>query len=515
MLKIRTQKIATTLAAGLTVMLAGAGLTWYQVSQTELNDTTLAANQAVRENELLLNEARYAAQRAYPLMLQPCTPWTRIELGRLAIGIEHIRVINLFNHSHLSCSSWDGNLGMKKDVLVDSGSDQAVTIRTDHYISPGVPIMVLRTSFPEGIVTASMTTNWSAMALKLLSTHRPLFLRVDNIILSADNRLYPAATVSGSERRHAIHSDHYPFSVEYSDTRVIPLSLYLRKGMVSLVLSGLLGGAAAYGLWILAFRRKTPYEQLAAAMRRGEIVPWYQPVVDMQTNMITGVEVLARQVKQDGTLVPPDRFIPVAESSDLILPLTRSLMVQVARELPALLQDTGYHWQVALNFPQAHVLDSGFLTECLTFMDAFDPGSITLCVELSEREPFDSSPEMLRRLQQLHRHGIAVALDDFGTGFANMEYISEVRVDLIKIDRAFVRRIGQGETGERLLTSLIDMAGVLNLHVIAEGVETEEQALWLTSHGISCLQGYLYSPPVSVSQLNQFVVSRMQNSKKD
>lgn len=505
-------KIAAILAIGLFVMFAGAALTWYQVSRTELNETILAATQAVRENERLMNEARDAAERAHPLLLQPCTPWTRTELGRLAIGIEHIRVINLYYRSHLACSSWDGTRAVKEDVPAAPG--YAVTLLTDDYISPGVPVMVLRVGFPEGAVTASMTTHGSAVALKLLSTHRPLSLRADNFILSADNQLYPADAVSGTEIRHAIHSELYPFSVEYPGTFVIPLSLYLREGMVSLVLSGLLGAAASSGLWLLAFRRRTPYEELGTALKRGEIVPWYQPVVDAQTGIITGVEVLARQVKPDGTVIPPDCFIPVAESSDLIIPLTRSLMAQAARELSALLRETDHLWHIGVNITQSHVLEPGFLSECMKFINAFAPGRIKLTVELTEREPFDNSLEMLQRLQQLHRNGIVVALDDFGTGYANLEYISEVHVDIIKIDRAFVKRISEGESGERLLSSLIEMASSLNLRIVAEGIETEVQMQWLTSHGVNWLQGYLYSPPIPVSQLGQLAVSGVQNIKK-
>lgn len=509
----RSLRIAATLVTGLAVTLCGAALTWYQVSQAELNDTALAATQAVRANERLLDEAQSAAELVHPLLLQPCNPFTRTELSRLAIGIEHIRVINLFYHNHLTCSSWDGARGVKENV--PAGPDHTVTLLTDDYISPGVPVIVLRSAFPEGTVTTSMTTHWSAVALKLLSTHRPLSLRADNIVLTADNRLRRAADADpGRGSRHAIHSGLYPFSVEYPGARMIPSTLYLREGMVSLVLSVLLGAAAAIGLWQLAFRQRTPYEQLTAALKRGEIVPWYQPVVDTQTGKITGVEVLARQIKSDGTVVPPDRFIPVAESSDLIIPLTRNLMALAARELSELLMNTDHHWHVGLNVTQAHVLEPGFPAECMTFMDAFAPGCIMLTVELTEREPFDSSPEMLRRLQQLHHSGIAVALDDFGTGYANLEYISEVHVDIIKIDRAFVRRIGQGETGERLLESLISMAGALELRMVAEGVETGEQAQWLSTHGVSWLQGYLFSPAVPVSQLSEVAVNCVQNFKK-
>ena len=272
-------------------------------------------------------------------------------------------------------------------------------------------------------------------------------------------------------------------------------------------MSALLGSVAAAGLWLFAFRLKTPYEELAVAIDRGEIRPWYQPVVDASRGNITGVEVLARLVKPDGTVIAPDRFIPLAEGSDLIIPLTRSLMAQAARELSALLKPTDASWHVGINVTQAHVLEPEFLTECLSFVQAFTPGSITLTVELTEREPFDNSPEMQQQLRSLHNNGIAIALDDFGTGYANLEYISEVSVDIIKIDRAFVRRIGEGESGEQLLSSLIDMASAMNLLIMAEGIETREQAAWLSSRGIDWQQGYLYSPPVPCQVLIPLVKS--------
>ena len=474
-----------------------------------MDNTAHNAMQAVRVNERLLDEARYAAERAHPLLLQSCSPQTRTELSRLAIGIEHIRVINLFYRSHLTCSSWDGLRAMKEDA--SPGTVHAITLQTDNYISPGVPVMVLRSSFAEGIITASMSTHWSAVALHQLSKHRPLSLRIGNVILTDDNKLL--TDNSGKSSLYVVHSAIYPFSVMYSESRSVPLALFLREGVVSLLLSGLLGTVSAIGLWMLAFRRKNPYEKLEDALRKSGIVPWYQPVIDAKTGTIIGVEVLARQVTSDGTVIPPDHFIPVAESSDLIIPLTRALMTQAARELPNLLRNSNHRWHIGVNITQTHVLEAGFVAECLMFIEAFTPGSIILTVELTEREPFDSSPAMLNRLQQLHRNGIAVALDDFGTGYANLEYISEVKVDIIKIDRVFVRRIGQGTSGEHLLTNLINMAGALNLRIIAEGVETEEQTRWLTSNGVSWLQGFLYSPPVPVTQLEQFLVKSLQENK--
>ena len=296
--------------------------------------------------------------------------------------------------------------------------------------------------------------------------------------------------------------------MEYSSSQVVPFSIFLRRGAFSLILSGLLGVLVSIGIWKLVFRPKTPYEKLDKALKRGEIVPWYQPIINSETGCIIGVEILARQVKDDGTVLTPDHFIPLAESSDLIIPLTRSLMSRAAQELSELLKDSNYRWHIGINFTQAHVLDPCFIDECTCFINTFSTDSIMLTVELTEREQFDASPEMSQRLKQLHEKGISIALDDFGTGYANLEYISKVHVDMIKIDQMFVRRIGQGWPGERLLSSLIDMVSILKLKVVAEGVETEEQVTWLNSHGVTWLQGFLYSPPIPIGTLRHKYQSR-------
>ncbi len=298
---------------------------------------------------------------------------------------------------------------------------------------------------------------------------------------------------------HAVHSGLYPFSVEYSGDRRIPLTLFWRDGALSLLLSVLLGAAVAAVLWHTLLRRST---ELSRAVHNGEIVPWYQPIVDAGTSRIVGVEILARWKKPDGTVLSPASFIAEAESSDLIIPLTQHLTRIVASELPSLLNDQSC-WHVGLNVTQAHLQEPGFFTECLAFTAAFPPGSISLTLELTEREPFCDSEAIRNRLEQLHGSGMAVALDDFGTGYSNMEYLSRLPVDIIKLDRVFVSRIGQGAAAEQLLVSLIDLASVLNLKIVAEGVETEVQANWLRERGVHWQQGFYYSPPVPLHMLRQ------------
>lgn len=488
------QRIALTLTVGLTITTAGALLTWCQVSETDLNRAASGAQEIVSSTERLLDETLSAIDRASPLLTEPCTPEVSAGLRRLTIGAEHIRAINVFHQNLLACSSFGGSDPVRE--FISAGHGRMLLLVTDDSVSPSEPIIILHRYYGDRSITASVATRWTADAQKQSGNHRPLALRAEDMVLTAGNRLVkePQARYT-----HAVHSGLYPFSVEYSGDRRIPLALFLRDGALSLLLSVLLGATVATVLWHTLLRRST---ELSLAVLNGEIVPWYQPIVDAGTGRIVGVEILARWEKTDGTVLSPASFIAEAESSDLIITLTRHLTERAACELPSLLQDQPC-WHIGFNVTQAHLQEAGFITECLSFSAAFPPGGISLTLELTEREPFGNSETIRNRLEQLHALGIAIALDDFGTGYSNMEYLSRLPVDIIKLDRVFVSRIGQGTAAEQLLLSLIDLARVLNLKIVAEGVETEAQANWLRERGVYWQQGFYYSPPVPLRELIQ------------
>ncbi|MFQ3395327.1 EAL domain-containing protein [Enterobacter mori] len=490
------RKITVAFIAGLAVTAVGTALTWAQVTQSELYASARAAVGVVTMTERLLEKTNRALQLASPHEKESCTAELRAELNRLAIGIEPVRMINIFRNNQLVCSSYEAADPKKEKISAPLG--QKLILTTDDYISPGTPVMILRSGSPEAYTTVSISTYWSAKTLSLISQHRPLSLRVGDTVLSLDNRLIKTPSTPNV---HSIHSGIYPFSIEYSGARAIPVKLFLKEGALSLLLSGLLGIFAAALLWKIKFREKSLEDKLRKAIREGEIVPWYQPIINGNTGKISGVEVLARWVKPGGEVVPPVAFIFEAERTGLIADITRQLMLTAANELPAIIGDDHDCWHIGFNVTHSHIMDTGFVTECLSFIDAFPAEKILLTVELTEREPFNGSDKMKERLRTLNRWGVSVALDDFGTGYANMEYLHHNSVDVIKIDRVFVKRIGQGKSAEQLLQSLIDMAKALDMKIVAEGVETLEQEAWLKKHGVGWLQGYLYSPPVPIDKL--------------
>jgi sensor c-di-GMP phosphodiesterase-like protein len=259
----------------------------------------------------------------------------------------------------------------------------------------------------------------------------------------------------------------------------------------SIVLSAMVFGLFVYVL------RGPPVElaRLREAFRRGEIVPYYQPMVDLRTGRLVGCEVLMRWCKPDGTITGPDEFVRTAEASDLAWPMTLELMRRVRADLestfgprPAL--------KISINLFNTHF---GRLRTVNDVQEAFGGSDLSyrqLVFELTERQPLGDvgrAQVVIRRLQQL---GARVALDDAGTGHSGLAYLHQLGVDVVKIDKLFVDTIVEDQTPTPIIDSLIRLGHALRMEVVAEGVESFRQLDYLREHGADSAQGYLFSPPL-------------------
>lgn len=492
--------ILLTLLVGLAVTGSGAILTWLHLAQTGVRKAELAAKKVVTVTESLLYEASNATFAARPLLSESCTSEVKRDLNRLVMSIEHIRMINLFHQGRLLCSSYD-SVDPASETIQDE-NQHLLMLRTENYILPDEPVMVLRTKYRDWDITANISTRKVQKTLNPTESKIKLSLRTGSKSLSQDNKVKDISEHAGM---HAIHSKEYPFSVEYLSGQYITPAIYFKEGASFLLFSLLLGGIAMVMIWQLKVRRNPLYDEMHRAFCNGEIVPWYQPIINAATGGIAGVEVLARWVKPDGKIIPPTEFISEAERSGLIISITRNLMEQVSRELSVLSGCMQNDWHISFNVTQDHIMEAGFVAECMVFCNEFPPGTIKLTIEMTEREKLDSSEIMKQRLLRLKENHIKIALDDFGTGYANIEYLSEIPVNIIKIDRFLVKKIGQEPSKEPLLVSLIEMARAMKMELVAEGVENEEQVSWLRKHGVDMLQGYFYSPPVPYCELKSLL----------
>jgi sensor c-di-GMP phosphodiesterase-like protein len=250
--------------------------------------------------------------------------------------------------------------------------------------------------------------------------------------------------------------------------------------------------------------RSNPIAEIERALKAGEFIPYYQPIVDIRSGRLRGAEVLVRWRKADGSVVPPATFIPLAESSGLIIELTRSLMRRVCQEAgPAVGRRP--HLKVNFNLTARHFADEQIVEDVQKIFkrSALRLGQIVL--EVTERQPLENLIETRRVVAALQGLGVQVAIDDVGTGHSGLSYMLKLGVDVIKIDKMFIDSLGTERHSNTIIETLIDLARNMRMDIVAEGVETFEQVMHLRELGIRAAQGYVFAPPLPTSAFLQLV----------
>lgn len=259
----------------------------------------------------------------------------------------------------------------------------------------------------------------------------------------------------------------------------------------------LTGWTRWYG-WAMPYAWRT--RRLGRAIVRGEIRPWYQPIITGAQGQVTGCEVLARWVSPEGGIRGPSQFIPLAEQSGLIVPLTRVLMRQARRELAGMRVHLPPGFEVSVNLSAAHAGSGVFVRDCQHLQRALMSRGVRVSAEVTERQAFVSVPGGRALLCALRNAGVKVMLDDFATGYQGVLGLDVLPVDGLKIDRRHVRELST-RGAVTMAEIIIRLARLMSLEVVAEGVETRAQHEWLLSQGVTHQQGYYFSRPVPADGL--------------
>jgi diguanylate cyclase (GGDEF)-like protein/PAS domain S-box-containing protein len=240
---------------------------------------------------------------------------------------------------------------------------------------------------------------------------------------------------------------------------------------------------------------------LHRALERKELVLYYQPKVDAATRIITGMEALIRWNHPDKGLIPPMQFIPIAETSGLILPIGEFVIRTVCRQIKTW-QEAGYRQsKVALNVSnlQFEKQDLAGIIKAALQDTMISPKCLGL--EITESALMGNTERELQTLTELNALGIELAIDDFGTGYSSLSYLKHLPLDVLKIDKSFIDGVASDSRDQAIVRATIVMAHGLNMKAIAEGVETEEQLSFLQEHGCDEIQGYLFSRPLPADEI--------------
>jgi sensor c-di-GMP phosphodiesterase-like protein len=486
-------RIVVTLICGLLPILLGTAILYMQAERSLLQSSRHTADEALRQFELMLDNTAQAAHELLPLAGKKCDD-VKLSLREQVTRRPFVRSTNLVWDNNLYCSSLFGDY--QETVNPGDYAQGKLWLMNGNPVTPNTALLVYRLSEGRGGALTTLDGYHLSNILRLIGRQTLLLLQVGDSWLSADGKVHEGPLPELPVAQSKLDSQRYAFSVSAGFPKGETWR-YMRDEhpplFSLLIFFGVVSGAIGH---IVQKRSTSPSHEMLRALEAGEFIPYFQPVVHGDSKLWSGAEVLMRWNHPKEGLVRPDLFIPFAEHSGLIVPMTRALMQQTAALLGPIASTLPAPFHIGINITANHCQDLELVEDCREFLSAFIPGSIDLVLELTERELIEPTDVTRQLFDQLHALGVRIAIDDFGTGHSSLAYLRKFNVDFLKIDQSFVAMIGIDALSRHILDSIIELCAKLDLGIVAEGVETQAQSDYLTAHHVNFLQGYLFGKPM-------------------
>jgi len=494
------------------VMLAGAPLLAFDywisrlIERDNAGEAMMAARRAISLSEARVGQVIAALDALAKAGVNSCAAEHLTAMRRAAFATTPIKEIALLNpDGQFACEQSGNPAGTRK--LLSSEPLPGAPDYTIHMVTFGSneQMVCLRRQLDGDKVLAAMVP--SELFLPQVAargggsdTHARI-VTAGGAVISESGRPPPSEqdAAATAQRR----SDKYGLLV----TTSLPANAANHSDLEGL--SVFIKAAVAFilvGFALLLPRRDSnnPVAELERALAAGELIPYYQPIVDIRSGQLRGAEVLVRWRKADGSLVLPASFIPLAESSGLIWPMTRDLMRKVCAEAGAAIGGRP-GLKISFNFAAQLFRDESIVRDVRNIFVGTPIDLTQVVIELTERDPIDNLTETRRVIAALQGIGVRIAIDDVGTGHSGLSYMLKLGVDIIKIDKMFVDAIGTDRNSTTIVETLIDLAHNMRMDVVAEGVENFEQVMHLRELGIRSAQGYVFAPPLPGGAFLQLV----------
>ncbi|WP_300362243.1 bifunctional diguanylate cyclase/phosphodiesterase [uncultured Pseudoalteromonas sp.] len=257
----------------------------------------------------------------------------------------------------------------------------------------------------------------------------------------------------------------------------------------------------------------TKESALFRAINNNEFELYFQPKFDAQHNQLYGFEALVRWPQEDGSVINPDEFIPLAEQNGAIIPLTQLLMEQLLNQLAQWRKQNISFGNVAINISALHFQQSSLIETLVDNLAKFDVPAHCLELEITESAMMDNPEFAEQQMKRIKSLGVHIALDDFGTGHSSLSYLKRFPIDTLKVDKSFVKDIDKNDQDRNITATIVRLAKYLDINVVAEGVETEEQAYMLHIMGCHFQQGYYYCKPLKAEQVSEFINEKLKKQQ--
>ena len=485
--------IASTVAA-LVIIVTLAFRFFEEKNYIEQQSHTFASK-AIQRFDRMFSPLDVSANNTLGLVGVRCND-ARFPLVEKLATLQTVRSLLLVENDTIYCSSifGDRTLSFSKIYPELAVNNQRMLLTTDNYLLKGSPVLLLWT--PRSLDNQSgivQVINIEMMSNYLLE---PILPWVERAIFNVGGKsleygtpLIQPAIPSEDEVSYKESSMRYPFSITMfgPSSSLLALKAVPSQLPLALLLSLLMG----YIVWLATANRMSIAWEISYGLSSQEFIVYCQPLINSRTGGCNGIELLLRWYNPRQGWIPPDVFIPMAERQNLIAPLTRFVINEVVNHLPSLPECPSFH--IALNVAASHFHDRAILNDLQSLWWPANPRP-QLIVELTER---DALPVVDQRVvSHLQKTGIKLAIDDFGTGHSSLSYLKMLNPDVLKIDKIFTASIGTDAINATVTDMVISLAQRLNISLVAEGVETAEQAAYLRERGVDSLQGYYFAHPM-------------------
>ena len=235
---------------------------------------------------------------------------------------------------------------------------------------------------------------------------------------------------------------------------------------------------------------------------KNQVVLYYQPILDLVTQELVGVEALARWIHPDKGFIPPDEFVKIAEGSDLIITLSEYLL-NIAFKQARMWEYAQFAPYISVNISGRHFVKQNFVDSLVALLLEYDLKPSKIQLEFTESIMLDSTNETIVKFEKLKKLGFKIAIDDFGTGYSSLGYIHKLPIDVLKIDKSFVSGMLENNKTHAIVTAITTLSNTLGIKTIAEGVELEKHAEMLKQYKCDYVQGYLYDKALPIMEFER------------
>ncbi|WP_034602748.1 bifunctional diguanylate cyclase/phosphodiesterase [Maridesulfovibrio frigidus] len=256
-------------------------------------------------------------------------------------------------------------------------------------------------------------------------------------------------------------------------------------------------------------RRLQLENALRTAVQKQEFVVYYQPKVDLNSGHVIGLEALVRWIRQDGEVISPLEFIPLAEETGLIVPIGRTVMEHSCMDQHEIRNKGGHDLMISINLSARQFQEENLLQTVKEVVNSCNADPNMLEFEITESVLMNDIDKTVDTLNNITAMGFSLSIDDFGTGYSSLAYLKTFPLTTLKVDRSFVMDITHDKDDAQIVQTVVNMSHNLGLDVVAEGVETEEQAEMLRKFGCAKGQGYLFGKPMPLLELIAFLKARL------